>query len=172
MSTERHGAVTLKGNPLTLVGPELKVGDRVPAFTLKANDMSDFKSDALKGKPALISTILSVSTSICDAEIKRFNEEAGKLGDQVNFLTVSLDLPFTQNNWCGAAGVKNVKAYSDHFDTSFSVAYGTLVKELRVSSRAIFVADKDGVLQYVEYVPEIGAHPDYDKAIEAVKKLA
>jgi thiol peroxidase len=119
----------------------------------------------------LISSILSVNTGICDAEIKRFNEEAGKLGEQAQFLTISADLPCSLSIWCGAAGVKNVKTYADHMDTSFGLAYGTLVKEIRVLARAVFVIDKNGVVQHVEYLPEIGQPPDYDKAMTAIKKL-
>jgi len=172
MAVERKGAVKFKDKSLTLVGPEIKVGDRAPAFTSLTQDLSEFKSEELKGKPFLISTILSVATGICDAEIKRFNEAADKLGDRASFITISMDLPFSLSNWCAAAGVKSVKLLSDHRDASFAQAYGTLVKEMRVLARAVFVADKDGVVRYVEYLPSIGQHPDYDKALDAIRKLA
>lgn len=171
MAVERHGAVTLGGKPLTLVGREIKVGDKAPAFTVMGNDWKNVRFENFGGKPTLISSILSVNTGICDAEIKRFNEEAGKLEEQAQFLTLSADLPCSQSIWCGAAGVKNVKTYADHFDTNFGLAYGTLVKEIRVLSRAIFAIDRNGIVQYVEYVPEIGQHPDYDRVIAAIKKL-
>ena len=172
MVVESKRGVTLDGKPMTLVGPALKVGDRAPNFTLIAADMSEIKLESLKGKPALLSTLLSVSTSICDAATKRFNEAAGALSNKVPFLTVSTDLPYSLKSWCTAAGVEHVNTTSDHKDTNFGQAFGTLVKELRAHSRAIFVLDKDGVINYVEYVPEIGNHPDYDKALAAIKALA
>ncbi len=172
MAVERAAAVTLKGNPLTLVGPAIKVGDRAPGFTVMGNDWRPVRIDSFGGKPTLISSILSVNTGICDAEIKRFNEEASKLGDKAQFFTLSTDLPCSQGIWCGNAGVKNVKTYADHMETSFGLAYGTLVKELRVLARAIFVIDKNGLVSYVEYVPEIGQHPDYDHALAAIQTAA
>ncbi|NUO83118.1 thiol peroxidase [candidate division KSB1 bacterium] len=172
MAVARAAAVTLGGNPLTLVGPVIKVGDKAPGFTVMGNDWKTVRFDNFGGKPTLISSILSVNTGICDAEIKRFNEEAGKLGDRAQFFTISADLPCSQSIWCGNTGVKNVKTYADHKETSFGLAYGTLVKELRILSRAIFVIDKNGEVSYVEYVPEIGQHPDYDKALAAIQKAA
>ncbi|MGH7495856.1 MAG: thiol peroxidase [bacterium] len=171
MAVERSGAVTLKGNPLTLVGPEIKVGNQAPAFAVMGNDWKMARFEKFGGKPTLISSILSVNTGICDAEIKRFNEEAGKLGDRAQFLTISTDLPCSQGIWCGNAGVKNVKTYADHMDTDFGKAYGVLAKEIRALSRAIFVVDGGGKVAYVEYVPEIGQHPNYDAALAAIKKL-
>ncbi len=171
MAMERKGAVTLGGRSLTLVGREIKVGDRAPAFTVIGNDWSTVRFESLGGKPTLISSILSVNTGVCDAEIRRFNQEAGKLGEAARFFTISTDLPCSQAIWCGNAGVQNVKTYADHLDTSFGLAYGTLVKEIRVLSRAIFVVDRNGIVQHVEYVPEIGQHPDYDKAMAAINKL-
>jgi len=172
MAVERAAAVTLGGNPLTLVGPAIKVGDKAPGFTVMGNDWKLVRFDNFGGKPALISSILSVNTGICDAEIKRFNEAAGKLGDKAQFFTISTDLPCSQSIWCGNTGVKNVKTYADHMETSFGLAYGTLVKELRILSRAIFVIDKNGAVSYVEYVPEIGQHPDYEHALAAIQKAA
>ncbi len=172
MAVERTGAVTLKGNPLTLVGPEIKVGDQAPAFSVMGNDWKMVRFENFGGKPSLISSILSVNTGLCDAEIKRFNEEAGKLGDKAQFLTISTDLPCTQGIWCGNAGVKNVKTYADHMDTNFGLAYGVVMKEIRALSRAIFVVDGNGKVAYVEYVPEIGQHPNYESALAAIKKLA
>ncbi|MDZ7268546.1 MAG: thiol peroxidase [candidate division KSB1 bacterium] len=171
MALERKGAVTLGGKPLTLVGAEIKVGDRAPAFTVMDNKWQTVRFENLGGKPTLLSSILSVNTGVCDAEIRRFNQEAGKLGDKAQFLTISTDLPCAQAIWCGHAGVQNVQTYADHLHTSFGLAYGTLVKEIRVLSRAIFVIDRDGIVQYVEYVPEIGQHPDYDRAMAAIHRL-
>lgn len=171
MAVERFGAVTLKGKPLTLMGPALNIGDRAPAFAVMGNDWKMVRFDHFGGKPTLISSILSVNTGICDAEIKRFNEEAGKLGEKAQFLTISTDLPCSQGIWCGNAGVKNVKTYADHMDTSFGLAYGVLVKEIRALARAVFVIDGGGKVVYVEYVPEIGQHPNYDQALAAIQKL-
>lgn len=167
--TERPGKVTFKGNPLTLVGPELKTGDAAPEFSLLANDLSKVALSATAGKVRLISVVPSLDTGICDQQTRRFNEEAGKLGSEVVIYTVSADLPFAQARWCGAAGVENLQTLSDHYDMSFANAYGTHVKELRVSSRAIFVVDRGGKIVHVEYVPEIASHPDYDAALQAVQ---
>ncbi len=172
MTVERAGAVTLDGIPLTLVGPELKAGGKAPAFRVMGNDWKTVRFDNFGGKPTLISSILSVSTSICEAEIKRFNAEAGKFGDRAQFFTISTDLPCSQGIWCGSAGVKNVKTYADHMETNFGLAYGVLVKEIRALSRAIFVIDPHGKVAYVEYVAEIGHHPNYEQALAAIKKLA
>ena len=172
MAVERAAAVTLGGKPLTLVGSAIKVGDQAPGFTVMGNDWKSVRFDNFGGKPTLISSILSVNTGICDAEIKRFNDEASKLGDQAQFFTISTDLPCSQSIWCGNTGVKNVKTYADHIDTNFGLAYGTLVKELRILSRAIFVIDKNGLVCYVEYVPEIGRHPNYDQALAAIQQAA
>lgn len=172
MAVERVAATTLGGKPLTLVGPALKVGDKAPDFTVMANDWKLVRFEDFGGKPTLLSSILSVNTGICDAEIKRFNDEAGKLDTRAQFFTISTDLPCSQSIWCGNTGVKNVKTYADHLETSFGLAYGTLVKELRILSRAIFVIDKSGAVSYVEYVPEIGQHPNYEQALAAIQKAA
>lgn len=172
MAVERAAATTLGGKPLTLVGPALQVGDKAPGFTVMANDWKLVRFDDFGGKPTLLSSILSVNTGICDAEIKRFNDAAGKLDARAQFFTISTDLPCSQSIWCGNTGVKNVKTYADHLETSFGLAYGTLVKELRILSRAIFVIDQSGVVSYVEYVPEIGQHPNYEQALAAIQKAA
>ncbi|MEK7730112.1 MAG: thiol peroxidase [candidate division KSB1 bacterium] len=170
MAVERVAAVTLDGNPLTLVGPIINVGDKAPGFTVMGNDWRPVRFDNFGGKPTLLSSILSVNTGICDAGIRRLNEGAERLGDQAQYFILSTDLPCSQGIWCGKAGVKNVKTYADHMETSFGLAYGTLVKELRILSRAVFVLDKNGAVSYVEYVPEIGQHPNYDKALAAIQK--
>ncbi len=169
---ERAGAVTFKGNPLTLIGPEIKSGDKAPDFKVIAQDLSEKSwQDLFEHKPTLLSAVPSLDTGICDAETRRFNEEAGKFGDQVKVITISVDLPFAQKRWCGAAGIENVEVLSDHRDLSFGNQYGCHVKELRLLSRAVFVVDAEGVVRYVEYVPEIAQHPDYDSALNALKAL-
>jgi len=172
MAAERSGAVTFKGNPLTLLGNAVSVGQAAPDFSLIANDLSRVSLGDSAGKVRLLSVVPSLDTGICDLQTKRFNEEAGKLGAEVIIYTISADLPFAQARWCGAAGVKNLQTLSDHYDMTFADAYGTHVKELRLDSRAIFVVDKEGKISYAEYVPEIASHPDYDAALEAVKKAA
>lgn len=169
--TERAGAVTLRGNPLTLVGPEIKPGEKAPDFTVLANDLTPFQFSSASGKVRIISSVPSLDTPVCDAQTRRFNEEAANLPG-VEIITVSMDLPFAQKRWCGAAGVDRVKCYSDHRDASFATAYGTLIKELRLTSRAIFVVDKDDVVRHVEYVKEIGDHPNYEAALEAARQAA
>lgn len=170
--TERTGELTFKGNPLTVIGEKLSVGDKAPDFNLTGNDLSTVTLDDSAGKVRLFSVVPSLDTGICDAQTRRLNEEISNLGDNVVCYTVSADLPFAQKRWCGNAGVENVITVSDHKDMSFADAYGTHVKELRLEQRAIFVVDENGVVQYVEYVPEIAQHPDYDSALTAVKDVA
>jgi thiol peroxidase len=171
MAQERTGVATLKGNPITLIGPELKVGDKAPDFKLNLNLMEQASLANYAGKVKLISVVPSLDTGVCDAQTRRFNEEAAKLGDNVVILTVSVDLPFAQSRWCGAAGVDKVVTLSDYKDRSFGQAYGVLIKELQLDMRAIFVIDKNDIIQYVEYLKEMTEHPNYEAAIEAVKKL-
>jgi len=168
---ERRGAVTFKGSPLTLVGPELKVGSPAPEFEALAQDLSPVNLSRFKGKTVLISVTPSLDTPVCDQQAKRFNEEAAKLPN-VQIVNISVDLPFAQKRWCGASGVDRIMTLSDHRETSFGRAYGTLVKELRLLARAIFVVDAGGRIRYVEYVPEISSHPNYDAALAAVRRLA
>ena len=170
MMTERKGAATFKGDPLTVIGNALSVGDKAPDFELLANDLSTVKLSDSAGKVRLLSVVPSLDTSICDLQTRRFNEEAAEMGEKVVAYAVSADLPFAQDRWCSAAGVDRLETLSDHRDMSFGEAYGTWIKELRLEQRAIFVVDGDGVIQYVEYVPEIAQHPDYDAALEALKK--
>jgi len=167
---ERQGAVTMRGNPLTLLGPELKSGEQAPDFKLTGNDMKPVTLADTAGKVRILCTIPSLDTPVCDVETRRFNEEAGKLPG-VEILTVSMDLPFAQKRWCGAAGVSNVRTLSDYQDHSFGPAYGVLIKELKIESRAVFVLDKNNALRHVEYVKEVGEHPNYEAAIGAAKKL-
>jgi thioredoxin-dependent peroxiredoxin len=171
MAAERPNATTFQGNPLTLMGSELKVGDKAPAFVARTLDLKPFTLEDTKGKIRLLSAVPSLDTPVCDMETRRFNAEAAKLGDKVEIVTISVDLPFAQKRWCGAAGIDKIKVVSDYFDRSFSQAYGTLIKELHLSSRAVFIVDGTDTIRYVEYVPEIASHPNYDRALAAVRAL-
>jgi len=168
---ERSGLVTMRGNPITLLGPELKVGDPAPDFTVVGNDLSEVKFSSYRGKVCIISSVPSLDTPVCDTSTRRFNEEAANLGPEVEILTVSMDLPFAQARWCGAAGVDRVTTLSDHRDASFGEAYGLLIKGLRLLARAVLVVDRDGRIVYSQLVGEIGEEPDYEAALAAVKKL-
>jgi thiol peroxidase len=167
---ERTGLVTMKGNPLTLVGDEVKVGDRAPDFVALANDLSSVQLSSLRGKVCVLSAVPSLDTSVCDMETRRFNEEAANLGPNVQILTISMDLPFAQKRWCGAAGVTRVQTLSDHRDASFGTAYGVLIKELRLLARAVFVVDAKGVVRCIQLVNELSHEPDYKAVLEAVKR--
>lgn len=166
---ERSGAITFQGNPLTLVGSEVKVGQKAPDFEVLDNGLAPVKLSSFAGKVVVLSSVPSLDTPVCDIETRRFNDEAGRLGSDVVILTVSMDLPFAQKRWCGAAGVTHVKTVSDHRDASFGTAYGVLIKELRLLARAVFVVDKTGTLRYIELVKEVTHEPDYDAALKAVK---
>ena len=168
---ERSAAVTMHGNPLTLLGAELNVGDSIPDSEVLDNDLNAVKLSSFQGKICVISTVPSLDTPTCDMETRRFNETAGQLGDDVVILTVSTDLPFAQKRWCGAAGVDKVVTLSDHRDAAFGTAFGVLIKELRLLGRSIFVVDRNGVIQYIQHVKELSEEPDYDAVIEAVKKI-
>lgn len=161
--------ITFKQNPMTLIGNEVKVGDTAPDFTVLANDLSPVTLQDSKGKTRLISVVPSLDTGTCDAQTRKFNESAAELGEDVVILTVSNDLPFAQKRWCAAAGIDSVQTLSDHRDLSFGEAYGVAIKELRLLTRSIFVVDNNDKVTYVEYVSEATEHPDYEKAIEAVK---
>ena len=166
---ERSGDVTMKGNPLTLVGPALKVGDKAPDFVVLNNDLAPVSLSAYSGKVCIISSVPSLDTPVCDMETRRFNQEAGNLGRDVVVLTISMDLPFAQKRWCGAAGVDKVVTLSDHRDASFGSAYGVLIKELRLLARSVFVVDKKGVIRYIQVVRELTQEPDYEAVLRAVK---
>ncbi|OMP67450.1 thiol peroxidase [Domibacillus epiphyticus] len=160
--------VTFKGNPITLIGNEVKAGDKAPDFTVLANDLSAVTLADSAGKVRLISVVPSIDTGVCDAQTRRFNEEAANV-DNVEVLTISADLPFAQKRWCAAAGLENVKTLSDHRDFSFAEAYGVGMKELRLLARSVFVVDSNDTVTYVEYVGEGTDHPNYEAAIEAAK---
>lgn len=169
MVQERKGATTLKGGPLTLLGPELKAGDKAPDFKVSKGLVDSVSLKDSAGKVRLIAAVPSLDTPVCDQETRRFNEEAAKLGEKVALLIVSMDLPPAQGRFCTTAGIKNVQVLSDHKEASFGTAYGCLIKELRILSRAIFVIGADDKLKYVQYVKEVAEHPDYDKALNAAK---
>ncbi|KAF0819511.1 MULTISPECIES: thiol peroxidase [unclassified Cytobacillus] len=162
-------SITFKGNPVTLLGNEVKVGDKAPEFKVLANDLSEVTLADSKGQVRLISVVPSIDTGVCDAQTRRFNEEASKL-DNVKILTVSVDLPFAQKRWCAAAGIENVQTVSDHRDLSFGEAYGVAIQELRLLARAVFVVDSNDTVTYAEYVSEATDHPDYEAAVEAAKQ--
>jgi thioredoxin-dependent peroxiredoxin len=172
MAEERSGAVTMRGNPLTLIGAELKAGDKAPSFTLIGKGMKPVTLDEFKGKVKIISTIPSVDTPVCDAETRRFNEEAAKLPPNVEIVTVSLDLPFAQARWCGAAGVDKVTTLSDYRGADFGRAYGVLIKELHLLARVVFVVDKNDKITYAEYVKEVAEQPNFEAALNAARKAA
>ena len=158
----------MKGNPLTLIGPELQAGDHAPDFTVVDGTLSAVNLEKTGHNVRIISVVPSLDTPVCDLQTKRFNEEAAKL-PAVDILTVSMDLPFAQKRWCGAFGVDRIKMLSDHRSGSFGEAYGTLIKDLRIESRAIFVLDRDNIIRHVEYVKEVADHPNYDAALAAAK---
>jgi len=168
---ERAGIITMKGNPLTLIGKELKVGDIAPDFEVLDNDLALVKFSSIRGKVYVVSSVPSLDTPVCDMETRRFNEEAGKLGADIRILTISMDLPFAQKRWCGAAGVDKVITLSDHRDASFGTAYGALIKELRLLARIVFVVDGKGVIRYIQVVKEQTEEPDYDAVLEEVNAL-
>jgi len=168
---ERTGIVTFKGSPLTLVGEEIRLGDEAPNFTVLDSDLSPFEFRPAEGKIFIIASVPSLDTPVCDREVRRFNDEATKLGPDVEILTISMDLPFAQKRWCGAAGIERVRTFSDHRDASFGSAYGVLVKELRLLARAVFVVAPDGKIKYVEIVKEMTDEPDYGALLKFVGEL-
>ena len=163
--------ITLKGNPVTLIGKELKVGQKAPDFKCVATDLSEFNVAGLKNKIRVIAAVPSLDTPVCDTEIKRFNDEAAKLSKDVVVIFISMDLPFALKRFCGEFDIKKVKTLSDHRDADFGIKYGVLIKELRLLARAVFILDKDNLVKYVEYVKEIGNPPDYNSALKALKDL-
>lgn len=169
--SDRKGLVTFMGNPLTLTGNEVKVGDVAPDCVVLDNNLAPVKLSSFKGKVCVLSSVPSLDTPVCDMETRKFNEAAGRLGGEVAILTISMDLPFAQKRWCGAAGVTQVQTLSDHRDASFGNAYGVLIKELRLLARAVFVVDWKGVIQYIQLVGELTNEPDYEAVFAALKRL-
>lgn len=168
---ERKGIITMKQKPLTLLGDEVQLGQAAPEFEVVANDLSTVGLSLFESRICIICSVPSLDTGVCDAQIRRFNEEAANLGKDVVVLTISMDLPFAQLRWCAAAGVENVRTLSDHREASFGKAYGVLIKELRLLARAIFVVDKAGIIRYIQIVNELTNEPDYDAALSAVREL-
>jgi thiol peroxidase len=168
---ERKGVITMKGQPLTLLGKEVKVGEQAPDFEVLANDLSAVKLSSYRGRVCIISSVPSLDTSVCDTMTRRFNQEAVNFADDVAVLTISMDLPFAQKRWCGAAGVKNVQTLSDHRDASFGAAFGVLIKELRLLARTIFVVDKEGIVRHVQIVSELTNEPDYEAVLQVIKDI-
>ena len=163
--------VTFKGNPVTLIGPELKVGDAAPNFSVVDNGMGGVTLASYEGKVKIISAVPSLDTPVCDTETRRFNQEAAGLPGDVALLTISADLPFAQKRWCGAAGIDKVVTLSDYRDRSFALAYGVLIDELKLLSRSIFVIDRNNVIRYIQLVPEVTHEPDYDAVLRAAREL-
>lgn len=168
---ERTGIITFKGNPFTLLGPQLSVGDKAPDFSVVDNGLAPVSLSTHGGKIRIISSVPSLDTPVCDSETRRFNQEAANLPGDVVVLTISLDLPFAQKRWCGAAGIDKVITLSDYRDRSFGQNYGVLIKELLLLSRAIFVVDASDIIRYIQVVPEVTSEPDYEAVISAVKQL-
>lgn len=168
----RSGAVTFKGNPMTLAGDAVKVGSPAPDFTLhlfKDGALKSITPADLKGKPTIISVVPSLDTPVCQTQTRRFNQELGALGDKINALTVSLDLPFAQNRFCGAEGITNLTSASDYQTRSFGENWGMLIEELKILARGTFVLDKDGNVVYAEQVKEVASEPNYEGALSALR---
>ena len=168
---EQTGLITMRGNPLTLVGNEIKIGEMAPDFTVLDNNLSPVRLSSFHNKISILSSVPSLDTPVCDIETRKFNEEAGRLGPDVVILTISMDLPFAQKRWCAASGVDKVQTLSDHRDASFGTSYGVLIKELRLLARAVFLVDRQGILQYSQLVQEISREPDYEAVLGALKKI-
>ena len=169
---ERKGIVSFKGAPLTLLGEEPKIGEKARDFTVLDGELKEAGLKDFAGKVKVISVTPSLDTPVCDMQARRFNEEAAKLPADVVILNISMDLPFAITRFCTAAGIDRVKAYSDHREASFGIAYGVLIREIRLLARSIFIIDKNDVIRYIQIVPEMTEHPDYDRALEELKKLA
>ncbi len=168
---ERVGIFKFSGKDATVIGPDIQVGQKAPDFTVETTDWSPFDGlNDTKGKVRIIGSLPSLSTSVCDRETKRFNQEAAALGDEIVILTVSMDLPFTVKNWCASAGVERVHTLSDHKNADFGQKYGVLLKDQRIFRRAIFVVDRDDRVVYSAYMPALGDEPDYPEVLEAAKR--
>jgi thiol peroxidase len=168
---ERHGFVTFKGTPITLLGTAPQIGAKAPDFTALRGDLTPFSLGQAAGKMVVINSVPSLDTSVCAMQTRRFNQEAAGLGERVKVLVVSMDLPFAQKRFCATEGITNLETLSDHRDASFGTSYGLLIKELRLLGRAVLVIDKDGILRYQQLVPEVGQEPNYDEALAAIRKL-
>jgi thiol peroxidase len=169
--TERQGVVTIHGNPLTLVGDEIKVGSPAPEAELLDNGLNPVKISSYRGKALVIVSVPSLDTPVCDIETRRFNDEAANLGPDIQLITISMDLPFAQKRWCGAAGVTNLQTLSDHRHADFGTAYGVLIKELRLLARAVFIVDREGMVQYMQLVQEVTNEPNYEEVLQTLNKI-
>lgn len=169
--TTQTKVITVKGDPINLLGNQLDVGQEAPDFTVLDNELSPVSLSSFKSKVCIISAVPSLDTPVCDIQTRRFNQEASQLGENVAILTISMDLPFAQKRWCAAAGVENLHTLSDHRDASFGNSFGLVIEGLRLLARAIYVLDADGIIRYQQIVPELTEEPDYDAAIEVAKKL-
>ncbi|MHC4075902.1 MAG: thiol peroxidase [Planctomycetota bacterium] len=168
---ERTGVITMKGQPLTLSGQQVKAGDAAPDFEAVSNDLEPVNFSSFLGKVCIISSVPSLDTSVCSLQTRKFNEQAGRFGPDVAIITISMDLPFAQSRFCGAEGIKNLQTLSDHRNASFGLAYGVLIKELRLLARAVFVVDRKGIIKYVQIVDELTREPDYQAALDAVREI-
>ena len=169
---EHPGAIKAQGKPLTLLGNPVQVGAKAPSFEAVDNSMKPRKLDEFAGKVVVIVSVPSLDTKVCDIETRRFNQEAGKLGKDVVILTLSMDLPFAQKRWCGAAGIDAITTLSDYRERSFGTAYGLLIKENKLLARAVVVVDREGTVRYVQVVDELSHEPDYEAALAAARKAA
>jgi thiol peroxidase len=169
---DRVNTITFGGNPITLSGNEIKVGDTAPNFMAVKQDLSPFDFyAATEGKVVIISAVPSVDTGVCEFQKNKFNEEAAQLSKDVHIVTISVDLPFAQKRFCGAHGIENIDVVSDHRALDFGEKYGFILKEVRLLERGIVIIDRNRQVKYVEYVSEVTTHVDYDKALEVVKAL-
>jgi thioredoxin-dependent peroxiredoxin len=165
---ERPGIITMKGKPLTLIGPDVRAGDRAPDFSVLDENLTIVSLGDFEGKTKLISVTPSLDTPVCDLQLRRFNREAASMPQDVVVLNISMDLPFAISRFCSTAAIDRAKALSDHRDASFGAAYGVLIKELRLLARSIFIIDRNNIVRYKEIVPEQSNHPDYEKALKAL----
>ncbi|PLY07129.1 MAG: thiol peroxidase [Desulfuromonas sp.] len=171
MAQEKTGIISSRGNGLTLLGPDIKVGDKAPDFKVVDNDMQPVTLADAAGKVLLIASVPSLDTGVCDAMGRRFNQEVADLGDTVAAYTISMDLPFAQKRWCGNAGIEAIKTLSDYQERSFAQNWGLLIKENKLIARAVYIVDKDGTVVYRQIVPEVPTEPDYEDVMAALKKL-
>ncbi len=170
MGVERKGLIEFRGQDVTVVGEDIRVGDQAPEFSVLTMDWTWMNAlEDTQGKVRIVGSLPSLNTAVCDRETKRFNSEAGSLGGDVAILMVSMDLPWTLNQWCAAAGVEQVITLSDHKNSEFGKKYGVFIKELRIFRRAVFVLDRSGKVVYVEYTPSLGDEPDYSLVLEAAR---
>ncbi|WP_321531659.1 thiol peroxidase [uncultured Desulfuromonas sp.] len=171
MAEKRTGVITFKGNAVTLVGPDINVGDAAPDFKVVDNGLQPVTLESAKGKVQLIAVVPSIDTGVCDTMTRKFNQDAADLPENVAVYTISVDLPFAQGRWCGNAGIERVKTLSDYQERSFGLAYGLLIDELKLLARAVYVVDTEGKVAYREIVSEVTSEPDYQAALNAVKAL-